>query len=153
MADQGLIDPVERIARPELQVGDNLIVSTPPGVQLAADIAELLDQGRLDVHVDVFALQDERKIPTFYLSLDFRQARTICWHSLARQKSDALEHACVRGRPLDVVLEEPTIKGDGFRELLHAAVGSGGETATPGLLSHSALLPRDSRRDCVSFWH
>ncbi len=74
VSDEGLIDPVNRIARPEFQVGDNLIVSASPGVQFAADIAELVDQGRFDMHVDVFALENERKIPSFYFSLDFRQS-------------------------------------------------------------------------------
>ena len=40
-------------------------------MQLAADVAQLLDQGRLDVHVDVFALEDEREIPDFDLRLEF----------------------------------------------------------------------------------
>ena len=73
-ADQARVDPVERLAGPEFEVGGDLVVAASRRVQLAADIAQLLDQGRLDVHVDIFALQNERKMPGFDLSLDFRQS-------------------------------------------------------------------------------
>ena len=139
--ERGPINPVNRIARPEFQVGDNLIVAASPGVQFAADVAELVDQGRLDVHVDVFALENEREIPSFDFSLDFRQSQHNLLAFVGGQKPHALEHASVRGRALDVVLEETTIKGDRFRELFHAAVGSGCETTTPGLLRPLTLLP------------
>jgi hypothetical protein len=36
----------------------------------------------------------------------------------------------------DIVLEEPTVKGDGLSELLNPAIRPGVETTTPGFLSH-----------------
>ena len=73
-----MVDPLQRLASPELDVGSNLIVAAPRGMQLAADVAEFLDQGRLDVHVDIFAFQNERKMATLDFSLNFRQ----CSHNL-----------------------------------------------------------------------
>ena len=44
-ADQPRVDPVERIARPELDVGRHLVVAAPRRVQLAADVAQLRRSG------------------------------------------------------------------------------------------------------------
>ena len=67
------VDPVESVAGPELGVGRDLIVAAPARVELAADIAELVDQRGLDVHVHVFAFENERKRPRLDLRPDFRQ--------------------------------------------------------------------------------
>jgi hypothetical protein len=42
-------------------------------------------------------------------------------------------------RPLDIMFEEPTIKGDRFGEPFDPTVRPRGETATPGLFSHLVL--------------
>jgi hypothetical protein len=42
----------------------------------------------------------------------------------------------MRDRASDVVLEEPTIKGDRFRELFHATVRFGTEPTAPRLAGH-----------------
>ena len=61
-ARQGRVDPVQGIARPQLDVRDDLIVAASGRVQLATHVPQLLDQGRLDVHVDVFPLEDEGEV-------------------------------------------------------------------------------------------
>ena len=52
-------DVVDFVADPEPQVGRNLVVAAAAGVELAADVADPLDQRPLDVHVDVFQLLAE----------------------------------------------------------------------------------------------
>ena len=96
---------------------------------------EPLDQGRLDVHVDVFALEDEREPSRLDLRPDFRQAPHNLLAFVGSDQTDMGEHLGVRDRAPDVVLEEPTIKGDRFRELFDAAVGPGVEPAAPGFLA------------------
>ena len=82
------VDAVERISRPELEVGCDLVVAAAGRVQLAADVAELLDQRRLDVHVHIFAIEDERQTPVLDLSLDFRQATHNLLAFLDGEKAD-----------------------------------------------------------------
>ena len=59
---QQRVDGVDGIADEQLQIGGDLVVAAAAGVQLAADVAQPLDQGRLDVHVDVFELGAEREL-------------------------------------------------------------------------------------------
>src|SRR5262249_46462131 len=47
--EQASVDAVERIAHPQLQVGDDLIIAAAPGMEFAADVAEARDQGALDM--------------------------------------------------------------------------------------------------------
>ena len=126
------VDPVDRVAGPELDVGRHLVVAAPGGVELPADVAQAVDQGRLDVHVDVLALEDERESFRPRSRPGFRTGpRTICWHSSGSEQTDVREHLRVRDRAPDVVLEEPTVKGDRFAELFDATVGLLAETARP----------------------
>ena len=102
-----------------------------------------VDQGRLDVHVDVFALEDERELPRLDLRPDFRQTPHNLLAFVGSEQTDMGEHLGVRDRAPDVVLEEPTIKGDRFRELFDATVGFLAEPAAPGLVRHRNQLPND----------
>ena len=133
------VDPVEGVADPELDVGADLVVAAAAGVQLAADVAEAVDQRGLDVRVDVLALEHEREAPLLDLGPDIRQAPHNLLAFLGGEQSDLGEHPGVRDRAPDVVLEEPTVKGDRLRELFHAAVGFAAETSAPRLARH--LLP------------
>jgi hypothetical protein len=51
--DQRTVDPLQATLEPQPYVRRHLIVPGPRGVQLLAEIAELLDQSCLDRHVDV----------------------------------------------------------------------------------------------------
>ncbi len=72
--EQPRVDPVQSVAGPELDVGDDLIVAAPRRVQLPADVTEPLDQCGFDVHVDVFAFQDEREAARLDFRLNLRQS-------------------------------------------------------------------------------
>ena len=50
---------VDLVADPEPQVGRDLVVAAAAGVELAADVADAVDERPLDVHVDVFQLLAE----------------------------------------------------------------------------------------------
>ena len=76
------------------------------------------------------------KSPRFDLRLNFRQTPHNLLAFFASEQTNLREHLGVGRRTPDVVLEEPTIKGDRFRELFHAAVGFSAETTTPRLCSH-----------------
>jgi hypothetical protein len=52
------------------------------------------------------------------------------------------EHLRVGDRAPDIVLEEPTVKGDRFCKLFDAAVGFLAEPATPRFTRHPKRLPR-----------
>ena len=118
-----------------LDVGRDLVVAAPRGVELAADVAEPVDQRGLDVHVDVFALEDERKRPRLDLRPNFRQSPHNLLAFVGGEQTDMGEHLGVRDRAPDVVLEEPTVKGDRFRELFDAAVRSSPNRPPQGLLA------------------
>jgi hypothetical protein len=89
--------------------------------------------------VDIFTLQDERKMAVFDISLDFRQNPHNLLALVVRQQSNPEEHTRVGDGALNVLLEKPTIEGDGFRKLLDAAVGIAAEPTTPRLAGHASL--------------
>jgi hypothetical protein len=121
-------------------------------VQFAADVAQFLDQGQLDVHVHVFALHPERELPTLPFSLDFRQGSLNLLAFVRGQQADVVEHARVGDGAPDVLLEESAVEGDRFRELLDPAVGSCVESTTPGFTGHTDS-PDCSIGCCTSIRH
>ena len=72
--DEPRVDPVDRVANPEPQVGRDLVVAAAGGVQLAADVAQPVDQRPLDVHVDVFQLDAELEAALLNFLADLAQA-------------------------------------------------------------------------------
>jgi hypothetical protein len=131
------IDPVQGVAGPELGVGRDLVVPAPRGVELSAHVAEFLDERGLDVHMHIFALQDERELPGFDLSTNFAQTPHNLLAFLGSQQANVGKHLRVRDRTPDVVLEKPTVKGDRFRELFDATVGFGAKPSAPWLACHA----------------
>ena len=130
-ADEGFLqgvqaggDGVEAVADPELQVGDDLVVSAAGGVQLAADVADAVDQRGLDVHVNIFAFDGEREASLGDLGPDFQQALHSFFAFLGGQQAHAFEHAGMRDRAAYVLIEQPTIKRDRFGELLDPTIGA-----------------------------
>src|SRR5262249_35049202 len=60
--EQKTVHPIDGVARPQPDVGDDLVVAAAAGVQLAADVAEFLDEGAFDVRVDVFEFDGEGEV-------------------------------------------------------------------------------------------
>src|SRR5262249_507366 len=67
---QAYINCVNGGGGPEVQGGGDLIVAAAAGVQLAADVAEPLDQRLLDVRVNIFQLRGKGKLATLDLAGD-----------------------------------------------------------------------------------
>jgi hypothetical protein len=55
------VQPVDRVADPEAEIGGDLVVARAAGVQPLAGLADARGQPRLDVHVDVFEPDVERE--------------------------------------------------------------------------------------------
>ena len=139
-----VVNAIEAVARPQLDVGGHLVVPAARSMQLAADIADPIDQRGFDVHVDVFALQDERECASFDLGPNFRQSSHNLLAFVIGDQTDVREHPGMGGRPNHVVLKEPTVKGDRFRELFDPTVGFFAKSAAPRLIRHRAHLPSNS---------
>ena len=69
--DQPRVDPVDRLADPKPQIGRDLVVAAAGSVQLAAHVAEPVDQCPLDVHVDVFQFDAELESSLLNFLADF----------------------------------------------------------------------------------
>ena len=68
---------------PRADVGRDLVVAAAAGVELAADVADAVDQGPLDVRVNVFELLAEREIAGSDLAADCSRPATIWCRSSA----------------------------------------------------------------------
>ncbi len=68
------VQPVDRVAHPEAEVGGDLVVAAAGGVQALAGLADALGEPRLDVHVDVFECGVEVEPPGLDLGADRVQA-------------------------------------------------------------------------------
>lgn len=134
------INPIERVANPELDVRCHLIVATSGRMELPADIAEAVDKGRLDVHVDVLAIEPELKLPFLNFRPNIRQASHNLLAFFKGDQTYMSKHLSVRDGTPDVVLEETTVKRDRLRKLFDAAIGFFSESPAPRLLGHPLPL-------------
>src|SRR5262249_12415956 len=131
------VEAVEGVADPELDVGDDLVVAAAAGVQLAADVAEALDQGALDVRVDVFGLHGEGEVAAVDVGGDGVEGGDDLVGLGGAEQADLGEHAGVGLAGADVVAVEAAVEGDGLGERLDAVVGLAAEPAAPGLVAHA----------------
>ena len=82
LAEVGLITqeeavhPVNGVACPQPDVGDDLVVAAAAGVQFAAEVAEFVNERPLDVRVDVFKGGREGKLISLDLAGDAIEAAT-----------------------------------------------------------------------------
>ena len=123
---------VDAVAQVKPQVGRDLIVARATGVQFLADLANALDQVRLDVHVHVF----ERHAPVEFAGVDFGfdffQALDDRVAFFFREHAHFCQHLCVRDRAHDVVDVQPPIEADRGSEGLDDDVGRFSEAPAPG---------------------
>jgi len=106
---QAPVGGVEGVADPELDVGNDLIVTAAAGVQLAAYVAEALDEGALDVRVDVFQLDVEREFAAINLRGDVVQRGDDLVRFVGGEEADLGEHAGVGLAGADVVAVEAAV--------------------------------------------
>jgi hypothetical protein len=125
------IDPVDRVAHPEAEVGGHLVVAAAPGGQAPAGVADAFGEPGLDVHVDVFEGFAEREGPGLDLGGDLGEAGLDVGLVLRGEDADLHQHRGVGERALDVLPPHLAIEADGGIYLLHHHAGAGGEAATP----------------------
>ena len=130
--EQSRVDAVEGVADPEPQIGGDLIVAAAAGVQLAADIAQALDERLLDVHVDVFELGLERKFSRFDFFADGCQRFADLVALCVAEQADLGQHLGMGDRAGDVVRVEAMVEADAFGEAFDAAIGAVGKDAAAG---------------------
>ncbi len=124
------------------QVGRNLVIAAAAGVNLAADIAQAVDQRPLDVHVDVFELSAKLEVSLLNLVADLAE----CLHNLlALELGEQLhlgQHLSVGDRGADVLGKQPPVEAHALGELLDAGIGSFGEGRRPkACVPRSNLMP------------
>ena len=66
--------PDDLVAEPQAYVGGDLVVAAAGGVEFYARLADLADQRRLDVHMDVLASGIPLELARFDLAFDGAQA-------------------------------------------------------------------------------
>src|SRR5262249_46103099 len=106
------------------------------GVQLAADVAEALDESAFDMGVDVFELDREGELAAINLSGDVVEGGDDLVRLVRREEADLGEHAGVGLTGADVVAVQAVVEADGLGERLDAVVGRAAEPAAPGFLTH-----------------
>jgi len=67
-------DPVDGVPAPEAKVGQNLIVSTPSGVELLRRLTDHVGERSLDVHVHVLSVSSPIELSILNAPLYFLQA-------------------------------------------------------------------------------
>ena len=127
------------VADPEPEVGRDLVVAAAAGVELAADVADPLDERPLDVHVDVFELVAELESAAGDLVVDLLEAGHDLVSLVVGQDADLGEHVGVGDRAADVLRIEPAIEAHAFGELLDTAVRRLVKHTAPGLVCQSRI--------------
>ena len=148
------VDLVDRLADPEPQIGGHLVVAAAGRVQLAAHVADAVDQRPLDVHVDVFQFDAEREAALLDFLADLAQGLLNLQALVGRNQPDLGQHLGVGDRALDVLRIEPAVEAHAFGELLHATVGRLVEYPAPRFLAHQRLsgLPKKPSKSLPYCW-
>jgi hypothetical protein len=128
------VDPVDRAAAVEPQVGGHLVVPAPRGVQFAAHVAEPGGEGGLDVEVDVLAGGRKLEPPGADVGADLLERLRDRVGLGNREQARGGEHPGVGDRAVDVVVGQPAVERHALREGLDPGVGRLAEHAAPGLL-------------------
>ena len=109
-------------------------------MELAADVADPLDQRAFDVHVHVFEFLAEHERAGGDLGANLFEPGDDLAGFVGSQHADAAQHAGVGDRAADVLGVESAVEAHALGELLDAGVGRPIKYATPGFMCH-VLLP------------
>ena len=119
------------VAQIEPQIERDLVVPAARSVELRPGGPDPPRQLGLDIHVDVFQLRLEGKLPGLDLRPDFLQARHNLRALLRRQQPGLFQSRRVRDGTRDVMPPEPPVKADGLAVLLQKRGGFLLEAAFP----------------------
>jgi hypothetical protein len=131
---QTLINFVNRFANPKPKVSRDLIVATPSSMQLATYVAEAIDEGLLNMHVDVFQFCAEWEAALLNLMAYVAQGLLNCPAFIGSNEADFGQHLCVSDRSLDILPKQTAIEAHTFGELLHATIGRYVKNSAPSFL-------------------
>ncbi len=115
-------------------------------MKLAADIADSVDQGPFDVHVDVFEFLAELEPASGNVAADLFETGDNLVPLLVGEDAHFGEHVGVDDRAADIVGIEAAIEAHAFGELLDAAVGRPIENSAPRLIGQDVFQPKSGRR-------
>ena len=97
------VDLVDRVANPKPQIGGDLVVAAAGRVQFAAHVAQPVDQGPLDVHVDVFQFGAELEGALLNFLADFLQALLNLAALVGGDQADGGQHLGMGDRADDIL--------------------------------------------------
>ena len=130
--EQREIEVVDRPTRPEAQVRRDLVVARTPGVELAGQRPDLLEEGRLHVHVDILEGGVPVERPGRRVAREGHQAVGEAGDLVDGQQPGPTESADVRDRARDVVGGEGGVDLDRAGEVRHARIRVTAEPPAPG---------------------
>ena len=130
--EQCEIEVVDRPTRPEAQVRRDLVVARTPGVESSGQRPDLLDEGRLDVHVDVLEGGVPFERPGRRVAGEGHQAVGQAADLVIGQETRPTESSDVRDRTRDVVGGEGGVDLDRAGEIRHARIRVAAEPPAPG---------------------
>jgi len=113
-----------------------LIVTAAAGVQLAAHVAEALDEGVFDVRVNIFELDRERKVAAIDFARNIVEGGADSPGFVSAEEADLRQHAGMSLAGDHVLTVEAAVEADRLGEGFDAVVGVAAETAAPGFLTH-----------------
>src|SRR5207253_3144744 len=111
----------------ELDVGDHLIIATATGVEFPAHVAQALDQGALDVRVNVFQLDGISKLAALDLAGNVIEGADDLPSFVGRHKPYFRQHPGVSLAGADVLAIKAAVEADRLSEGFDAIVGLAAE--------------------------
>jgi hypothetical protein len=103
------IDAINRIANPQPGGCNHLIVSAPPGVQLAPNVTQAVDERLFDVHVDVFQFGAKREAILLDFVANLDQGGFYLLALVRGEQTHARQHPGVGDRPFNIVHVQPPV--------------------------------------------
>jgi hypothetical protein len=110
-------------------------------MEFAADVAQALDEGPLDVHVDIFQFRTEWKLPLLNLLADGLEALLDLTAFVSADQADLREHLGMRDGAADVLRVESVVEANAFAEQLDSAIRRLLKNSAPSLVRHARSPP------------
>ena len=130
------VDALARGARPQAEIGRDLVVARARGVEAPGGFADDLLQPRFDGHVDVFEREVDGDAVRGKFFGDLGEAAVDLDRIVGADDSGGAEHRGVRAAGRDILFPQALVDRDRGINFLHDRGGTATEAATP----HAALV-------------
>ena len=107
------------VTTPQPEIRGDLIVSAAACMEFAACIPESIDQGLLDMHMDVFELGTKFKIAGLDFRPDLGQSVGNLLAFVVGQYPDFAQHLGMSCRGGDILCVQPPVKANAFGKSLN----------------------------------